>query len=449
MGKLKAKMQQFEKYIVPISLGVLLFLYLMCYMIPSVQKIFLFLIVLCAVALFCFLNFGNSFIFLICFSGGGINLNINQYVIPFNSILVALFVAIFGIKLLILFIKKEKKINWVSLSLALLLVVYGFIGFNKTEFFEIIENTVLIMLVFLTCYFIKDIDVKKVVLYYTHSVLIFIGTGLLLSLFNIGKDMLWMEGRFMAFSTNPNSLYALCLMSMAFLTALYFKKQISKSVFWVYNVILLIGGLLTMSKAFLICLCILIVMFFIFEFISNKKLALIELCVFVVAGLIFVLIFKDRIEILLDRFLNTSSENVLDSIFTGRIRIWRIYLTTWTSSPCKFIFGCGVSAPQPITLESHSSYIKFLYQYGLVGNLIIVANIVTMLILNRDKIKINWFACLAVVMFLLRSLVESFVGVKYIGLIILAFALFIECKQKDNNSRGEVCGKSENESFDK
>lgn len=138
--------------------------------------------------------------------------------------------------------------------------------------------------------------------------------------------------------------------------------------------VVLYCGLLSASKAFIIVLLCIFVIWILYVLSSKGKISK-KIAVFfgVFLVLLFIVtsnIFTDIIDIILLRF-NQSSGNVSD-LTTGRSDIWVKYIKGIFSDFPQFLFGVGFTNVKYQNMGSHNTIIQMLYQFGIVGSTLFI-----------------------------------------------------------------------------
>ena len=134
---------------------------------------------------------------------------------------------------------------------------------------------------------------------------------------------------------NPNILSFICLTSIECLCFVYYKKE-SKVTDTIMIVFLIVFGLLTMSKKFIVCGAIFTIMFLFEQKTLGKKLKYILSLSILSLIALFILskVFPSVVDMIISRF------NV-DDISSGRIDITSFYNNQIASSPDLAWFGVG------------------------------------------------------------------------------------------------------------
>ncbi len=147
-----------------------------------------------------------------------------------------------------------------------------------------------------------------------------------------------------------------------------------------------------------------------------------------IIGIIFCLIFREKILDILNRFtVDYGYDNILDVILTGRYSIWKKYIEVWSSSVYTIIFGCGVFAPNIWGKAPHSTYIGLLYNYGIIGCMLICATItVYFLEMKKDKYTFNMYNLIPLFMFCVLGIEESLLGNRLLFIWVLSLVLYKE-----------------------
>ena len=186
-------------------------------------------------------------------------------------------------------------------------------------------------------------------------------------------DLFWTEEnqeltRFFGLAYDSN-FYALSnYIIIAYL--LFAVKDISKEKIIVI-IFLIIAGLQTISKSYLLVLGVLLVVYYV-KSITNVRQFIKSFLAIILAGALFVYITDmlgyNVVDLIMGRFVDGSfAENT-----TGRAELWTETIgTIATSSADKILFGFGFNTE--IKDAAHNTYIEFVYKFGLVGTGIWVA----------------------------------------------------------------------------
>jgi len=189
-------------------------------------------------------------------------------------------------------------------------------------------------------------------------------------------------GRFSALNTDPNYFSQLLLISIGLLIPIiqeFFKngKIVSAILLCLFEIVLVVYGIETKSKSFVVTMIVLFVLILALILLSKKRklyqYALGMLAI--VSVLIFAIWFYN--DVLLRVFL--ERENSL-GVLTGRDKIWSYYLDLFMSNPLTFILGMGFANGQNVigsrtdaSYAAHNAYLEILGDIGIVGILSLLA----------------------------------------------------------------------------
>jgi len=248
----------------------------------------------------------------------------------------------------------------------------------------------------------------------------------------------FMEGRFNAFINHPNYLYMRALFVLSYFMYRYLSKNLSHLKFALIYIICAGLTILTLSKTGIVMLALLTTAFIILYLKDDFKGRIKIVGIFMLILLILALIsFKFLYEIFLRFASSSNSDNILNSLLTGRGDIWGDYMTACFSSPIKFLFGHGLLAQevfiqaQQVTRASHNLYIFLLYRFGLVGTIalgFIIYNTIKLVATDKPKL----IAYLPMIYLLIESLCDN--TFKCYNITYFAFAfmiLFMSFKHDD------------------
>ena len=286
-------------------------------------------------------------------------------------------------------------------------IVFAII-FPKVDNFVNIFRLYIFLLTFIFAFFcVGKINLKKVI-YYLASALIISSiiacAGHYLNF--IDHERLIFNGRFGALTSHPNLLARLCLVTISLLASIILNKN---GKILDLLLILLVGviGYATYSKVYFLLMLAIAGVVVIFSYVktTNKKrwFKIVGICLLILA--ILALIAFPYLKGIIKRFFDCDHNISLDSIFTGRIDIWKAFLKEFKSKPVYIIFGKSMMGDLPNPIGIHSTYLALLYQYGIVGLLILFGYLI-LLFKNFgrfSKSPINYLA-------LVILLVSGFIG---------------------------------------
>ena len=303
-----------------------------------------------------------------------------------------------------------------------------FINFNTQNILQWFNAGLLILLVYLCYIYYDEIDIINIVWYFFSGILLscllaflFMSLTIEKSLFNVCID-----GRFQGLTQNPNTLHILCVISISILLILWFKNKINNYLIWILTGLFSLIGIITKSKAFLICLLLMVFIIGVLVLIKYKKRG-IPICaiIFLICICCF-FVFKDGFMDIFKRFSEYSYNNIMDVILTGRWSIWKQYLIEWSKNFYSVFLGLGVTANKINNMSVHNTYIELLYYFGVLGMLIIMLLIYSYLRLVKEKNKrikcgVN---LIPLIMFLFLSIEESLLFTFIIPFIMILYLIF-------------------------
>lgn len=182
--------------------------------------------------------------------------------------------------------------------------------------------------------------------------------------------------RYTGIAWDTNFLALQCVCNIGVLLTLIEQRQRHKILYIATLAFVLICGVLTVSKMFILVLCVVYVLWL----LTSKTKIIYKL--FTVCGLFLIVVFayvilpKDHsIHVIIDRVLSVfKSGGNLNSFTTGRWNIWKAYLEDWISSLKKFFIGAGVYYESVYNgYSAHGFYVELLYQFGIIGAILLAS----------------------------------------------------------------------------
>lgn len=232
--------------------------------------------------------------------------------------------------------------------------------------------------------------------------------------------------RFTALYSDPNYLSKTLIVLCISLFVLIQQKAIG-SKYYVLIALLIGFGFQTISKSFFLMLIVMTILFFAISIRTGRwgtSLAIALFCAIVV------LFMHGRISVF-DSFLERITST--NDVTTGRVEIWKDYISAIFSSPINLLFGFGIgSTPKYM---AHNTYLELLYTYGIFGSLTFIAGLKYA---SGNKIRRgefeNWAPAIVdiIMVFFLSSLVSFDFGFNLI--LILSFIA------KHSSKQIEECG---------
>lgn len=369
----------------------------------------------------------------------------NYFILPCWKIVLCAYIIILSIKTIYKFISKKLSFDWKILIVFLSLFAYfcmpygGYLYGAKwlALFYLLITNR-------------NHINSKLIFNFLLWGVLLSCFIGLFankISFINDNIRLYYENGyaRYSALFNNPNTLYPFIITSIAIIFVNVLLKKIHLLNI-IYILPLVAFGFATISKTFLICLVIFLILAGLTLLIKPNKHKLIvvgSLLICCILGALIVfghtstlfsrLNTQDSADLVQDSNLNNSEYNKL---LTGRLAIWKEYVKHYFSSAKSILLGNGLSSCVSLDIGGcHSSIIQLFYDFGLIGALLVLVTIVY-LPLHLGYFKTKWLtpAFLPLIVTLMPMIVETiFLADNWSCLIILCvLVLYINIKPKDN-----------------
>lgn len=255
--------------------------------------------------------------------------------------------------------------------------------------------------------------------------------------------------RFSAFIFHPNYVYIMSLILLTYFMYLFLVDRIKMLTFLSLYAILTIIILLTFSKTGFFMLILFSFVFLILFIKKDKKRGLqLTLVLCALALIIGVVAHKVIFEIIHRLFM--YDDDVLNSITTGRIDIWKEYLSSWSESVFSILFGQGLFAKQvfiPVqnrTRASHNLYVFLLWRFGIVGCVVLGVIVYKIYKIYCDKHpKIS--AWLPLMFFMLDGMCENTFKVhNYAYYIVCMLILSCALTKHENAQKVENSSKNPN-----
>ncbi len=308
-----------------------------------------------------------------------------------------------------------------------LCVTYSFASqFNKIALF---------LTIILTMLYFKDIKIKDFLIFFTIIVAVLCLMFYIINIFkSIGviitqpysKGML---NRFSALYDDPNFTGAIILCAIMAWFIAYKKHFINKYLYFAGLGMLGAFLLMTISKS---C-CLVLLLFAAYIVVENVVITiktrnakhLLEL-VYYMATLLFVCsVCWKYVDAMYQRFFNPGNgwwtegelNNTMSNLTTGRSVLWKDYLVAIFSSWQIILFGAGASAEFISRGSAHCMPITYLYSYGLINCLLIVAILIMLVVPYLKHTKVYNFVPLVALSVLFCSI--GGISIRYIFVFII------------------------------
>jgi len=159
-----------------------------------------------------------------------------------------------------------------------------------------------------------------------------------------------------------------------------------------------IGG----SKTYIICIFLLILAFLAYFFYVKKCLLIGLSITFLTFSIVsFMLLRIGVVGTSILRLLNTDNRGgFFESLTTGRLSVWKNYLTSILGNPISCFFGHGVSSSKLYDFHFHNVFIELFWEFGFFGTIVYLLYFYKFYIKPlKDKNKATYFPLLIIVFF--------------------------------------------------
>lgn len=158
-----------------------------------------------------------------------------------------------------------------------------------------------------------------------------------------------------------------------------------------FLVLLIYCGSLSVSKSFLlVAVCLLLFWAVSVLFQKDRMSAKLMILLSFSVGVLFLLsstLFTDMIDTMLTRF---GSDKSLSDFTTGRTELWMQYVRAFEEDPFLLFFGNGYTDVTVNGRASHNTLIQIIFQFGLVGGLVLLAWFACYVRTLLDDTRIRW-----------------------------------------------------------
>ncbi len=325
-------------------------------------------------------------------------INMNQSVFLFLVCLIVCVVRLCIEK----FYKEKHKIDKKILIFCGLLLLYLIFPYkniyNGLMFAKIAFIMVAVFIIYLLVNFADDLRLKTNMRYLAYSLLISCFFALFIRLVSPDIRSIGFVGkpfRFMALTTNPNTIAIICEIALGIL-AYYIVSGIYTRRDVIAFIIFAIIGLTSASKTFMILLALILFLMFILNARKVSKKGWLLISILLGTAIIFVIVKFDLILAMVRRFIRTdvsgmNSEQFLNILTTTRFELWKGYVKFLLENPIFIIFGRGLGAPIIGETSCHNMYLSSMYQIGIVGMVLLITTVVIVVrdAKKKEKIALN------------------------------------------------------------
>lgn len=386
------------------------------------------------------------------------------FFLPFDGFLI-LFIALTIYAFLLLLIKyfiglKQKKFKvykWPLIITTAICVFFSCIyyGADNASFLQGILIIGILYYIYLVFSMKSEINARECFYYAIYGLLVSAVVGLVLyyipiaKMFYFGtsgagmvslKDRIYnFDGTFfrlLLLCFHQNHLYPICAFILGFIVYDLLKpgrKSLKQVIVCALGTIASIAiGCLTLSKAFLILLVVIIVYAVIFSIAVYKKNSLKILIPIVIVLTIFICIFFEEFKSTLIRFLYYDG-NLINKLTTGRAEIWGQFVNVTFSSVWKALFGVGIFTRDVVAIGTHSLYVALLYRFGFVGMIALVLLAVSYFLSKPKgyKVSFSWLPFIIIFLYLLIAVQEACIDERLFFLFLGLMLTFGKEKEVD------------------
>lgn len=190
-----------------------------------------------------------------------------------------------------------------------------------------------------------------------------------ISLFLRNVDYVDGHVRYTGLNADPNFYSISVVVTLILLLILRRDKKLPDTLIGVIAALMIWCAIKTYSKSVILMLAFPV---FLFMYMNHKEQKALTQLILVAALAVFAVNLAagriDALSVVLDRFKGGSGN--LDSLTTGRTRLWQAYLQYYATHPVSTLFGFGVGAELKIIRSgAHNIYIDMIYYLGVIGEL--------------------------------------------------------------------------------
>lgn len=320
------------------------------------------------------------------------------------------------IKYIVGLVKKHENFYPVPFILTCVICLFGSIHFEKIDGMGVYQGFSLIVALFVIYLLFTYRDrfkISKCADFIVCGILATACISLLTMLFDGGFVKLFGgEGdmkRLKLLTANENSLSIYCSLSLSIFVSniVNGKGNIYKNV--VFAIVTIAFGLSTLSKCFM-AVFVFIIFYLFVMLIAKYKLKSLN---FIIPAIVILEIISfamfSKVSTIFERFFEHAGKHLtLNDITTGRSALWTMYLNEITSSISNMLIGVGFFNVRVVKIGPHNLFIHLFYRMGLVG-LLMLGILAYYYYKSSDKsLKLTFRNCLPLLVFLMISMVESF-----------------------------------------
>ena len=252
---------------------------------------------------------------------------------------------------------------------------------------------------------------------------------------SVSKTLFMSDGtytRLKLITFHINHLSCFCAFAVAYLCYLFINKKdysLKEKIFYIAAfVFAVVIGALTLSKSFIVVCAAIALYMLVYIIKAYKTKSLYIICPAVVIGAIGCVVLWDKVLHVLSRFVAYEG-SFLDMLTTGRVSIWKKFMSDMFANPLKILFGAGFLHPDVVSIGTHNMYVDILYRFGFVGVGALIALVVFFAKSAGVKFKINWKKILPLLIILFFAVQEACIDERFL-FVLVGFALMFEKEQK-------------------
>lgn len=405
----------------------------------------------------CFLEFNDIFCAFLYTSIFGC------FLIPFIASIIAGFVVI--IIRYIIDVKK-KKIEFLKVPFFVttaICILFACIHYEIDDlgFFQGIMMIAFLYFIYFVVVYRKQIKINKLFNYLFLALIVSIAMSSLLYIIPTAKTLSFDNGNYVytlmkdkvAFNDGQynrlvltafhvNHLVAFCLFAMAYSAiSLLTKKNKTKKEIIYYLLMYLVNlavGFLTLSKAFIVVFAFEVGVILLYYAVKHKKKAFKLIGIIVGLLLVFCLIFRQRLDTILERFFVYNYDTILGMLTTGRSAIWQTYTNAVLESPAKLLFGFGLFSQDQLLIGPHNFYIFLLYRFGIIGIFLLGLLVYSYIKTIKNKPNFSIRLSLIFLTFLVVGLQEACMDERFFFLVIGIILMFIGDKTNETKDLKQI-----------
>lgn len=183
--------------------------------------------------------------------------------------------------------------------------------------------------------------------------------------------------RLSGFYPDPNFYSAQVATAIGLLLVLINKSKLSVSFTSTLAVSLILCGLISVSKSFMICLLLIAAVWLFCCLIERKGQSRFLRTMLILTVCLNILLATGSVSELIDEYLiRFGMADSAQTLTTGRSELWKLYLRYFAENPVELLIGKGFTSTfAGVPKGSHNTLIQCLYQLGLFGTLIIIRGV--------------------------------------------------------------------------